>query len=425
MKEKYSNYIAIGLTAFLVIAASILLFFVLHSFPTIKRTVGGFIQILEPFIVGTVIAYLLAPLYNRLVRNLEAFFTRKLSAKRGHALAVALALTGAILAAVAVTVGTVALVVPRFISSIVGIVGSLETYSNNIMHWLSNLLSGYPDMAAQVEDVYQNASSYFLNWVNTKLTPNVEALWQSISSLSTIFSGVVSGVRVVVRIGKDYILGMFVAAYLLVSKKRLIAQAKKILYAIARLPIANYVLSECRFIQNVFGGFIRGKLLDSLIIGIICFVCCSLFRFPYPIVVSVIVGVTNIIPFFGPFVGAIPSALLILLTSPIKCLYFVIFIIALQQFDGNFLGPKILGSSTGLSSFWVLFSIILFGGMFGFVGMVIAVPLFAVIYSLIDVLVKYLLKKKSMSVNTEDYELLDHIDENSRDFIHMKDPTIK
>lgn len=425
MKEKYSNYIAIGLTAFLVIAASILLFFVLHSFPTIKRTVGGFIQILEPFIVGAVIAYLLAPLYNRLVRNLEAFFTRKLSAKRGHALAVALALTGSILAAVAVTVGTVALVVPRFISSIVGIVGSLETYSNNIMHWLSNLLSGYPDMAAQVEDVYQNASSYFLNWVNTKLTPNVEALWQSISSLSTIFSGVVSGVRVVVRIGKDYILGMFVAAYLLVSKKRLIAQAKKILYAIARLPIANYVLSECRFIQNVFGGFIRGKLLDSLIIGIICFVCCSLFRFPYPIVVSVIVGVTNIIPFFGPFVGAIPSALLILLTSPIKCLYFVIFIIALQQFDGNFLGPKILGSSTGLSSFWVLFSIILFGGMFGFVGMVIAVPLFAVIYSLIDVLVKYLLKKKSMSVNTEDYELLDHIDENSRDFIHMKDPTIK
>lgn len=425
MKEKYSNYIAVGLTAFLVIAASILLYFLLHSFPTIKRTVGGFVQILEPFIVGTVIAYLLAPLYNRLVRNLEVFFARKLSAKRARTLAVALALTASILAAVAITISVLALVLPRFINSIVGIVGSLETYSNNIMNWLSNLLSGYPDMAAQVEDVYQNASSYFLNWVNTKLTPNVEALWQSISSLSTIFSGVVSGIRVVVRIGKDYILGMFVAAYLLVSKKRLIAQVKKILYSIAKLPIANYILSECRFIQNVFGGFIRGKLLDSLIIGIICFVCCSLFRFPYPIVVSVIVGVTNIIPFFGPFVGAIPSALLILLTSPIKCLYFVIFIIALQQFDGNFLGPKILGSSTGLSSFWVLFSIILFGGMFGFVGMVIAVPLFAVIYSLVDVLVNYLLRKKSMSVNTEDYELLDHIDEASKEFVHMKDPTIK
>ncbi len=425
MKEKYSNYIAMGLTAFLVIAASILLFFVLHSFPAIKRTVGGFLQILEPFIVGAIIAYLLAPLYNRLLRNFESFFVRKLSAKRAHTLAVALALTISILAAVAVTVGVLALVLPRFINSIVGIVGSLETYSNNIMNWLSKMLSGYPDMAAQVEDVYRNASSYFLNWVNTKLTPNVEALWQSISSLSTIFSGVVSGIRVVVRIGKDYILGMFIAAYLLVSKKRLIAQAKKILYSLTKLPIANYILSECRFIQNVFGGFIRGKLLDSLIIGIICFVCCWLFRFPYPIVVSVIVGVTNIIPFFGPFVGAIPSALLILLTSPIKCLYFVIFVIALQQFDGNFLGPKILGSSTGLSSFWVLFSIILFGGMFGFVGMVIAVPLFAVIYSLVDVLVNYLLKKKSMSTNTEDYELLDHIDENSKDFVHMKDPTIK
>ncbi len=425
MKEKYSNYIAMGLTAFLVIAASILLFFVLHSFPAIKRTVGGFLQILEPFIVGAIIAYLLAPLYNRLLRNFKSFFVRKLSTKRAHTLAVALALTISILAAVAVTIGVLALVLPRFINSIVGIVGSLETYSNNIMNWLSKMLSGYPDMAAQVEDVYRNASSYFLNWVNTKLTPNVEALWQSISSLSTIFSGVVSGIRVVVRIGKDYILGMFIAAYLLVSKKRLIAQAKKILYSLTKLPIANYILSECRFIQNVFGGFIRGKLLDSLIIGIICFVCCWLFRFPYPIVVSVIVGVTNIIPFFGPFVGAIPSALLILLTSPIKCLYFVIFVIALQQFDGNFLGPKILGSSTGLSSFWVLFSIILFGGMFGFVGMVIAVPLFAVIYSLVDVLVNYLLKKKSMSTNTEDYELLDHIDENSKDFVHMKDPTIK
>ncbi len=425
MKEKYSNYIAMGLTAFLVIAASILLFFILHSFPAIKRTVGGFLQILEPFIVGAIIAYLLAPLYNRLLRNFKSFFVRKLSTKRAHTLAVALALTISILAAVAVTIGVLALVLPRFINSIVGIVGSLETYSNNIMNWLSKMLSGYPDMAAQVEDVYRNASSYFLNWVNTKLTPNVEALWQSISSLSTIFSGVVSGIRVVVRIGKDYILGMFIAAYLLVSKKRLIAQAKKILYSLTKLPIANYILSECRFIQNVFGGFIRGKLLDSLIIGIICFVCCWLFRFPYPIVVSVIVGVTNIIPFFGPFVGAIPSALLILLTSPIKCLYFVIFVIALQQFDGNFLGPKILGSSTGLSSFWVLFSIILFGGMFGFVGMVIAVPLFAVIYSLVDVLVNYLLKKKSMSTNTEDYELLDHIDENSKDFVHMKDPTIK
>ena len=280
-------------------------------------------------------------------------------------------------------------------------------------------------MAAQVEDVYQNAASYFLNWVNTKLTPNLDALVKSISSLSTVFSGVVSGMRVVMRIGKDFILGMFIAAYLLIAKKRLIAQAKKILYSVTKLPVANYILYECRYIQEVFGGFIRGKLLDSLIVGVICFVCCTLFRFPYPIVISVIVGVTNIIPFFGPFVGAIPSALLILLSSPLKCLYFVIFVIALQQFDGNFLGPKILGNSTGLSSFWVLFSIMLFGGLFGFVGMVIGVPLFAVIYSLVDAFVNHRLSKKAMSLSTSEYELLDHIDAESKDFVHMKDPTIK
>lgn len=425
MRKKYSNYIAAGLTAFFVIVASIFVFFMVHSFPAFKRSIAGFFGVVEPITVGAVIAYLLAPMYNRIVRNVEPFFGRKLSKKRSHTLAVALALLTAILSALVVVIGVIWLVLPRFINSIVGIVGSVETYSNNIMNWLNDALSGHPELAEQVQDAYQSISSNFLNWVNTKLSPNVEALWNSISSLSTVFSGLLSGIKVVVRIGKDFILGMFVAAYLLVSKKRLIAQAKKILYSVTKLPIANYVLAECRYIQEVFGGFIRGKLLDSLIVGIICFVCCYLFRFPYPIVVSVIVGVTNIIPFFGPFVGAIPSALLILLTSPIKCVYFVIFIIALQQFDGNFLGPKILGNTTGLSSFWVLFSIILFGGMFGFVGMVIAVPLFAVIYSLVDTLVNHLLSKKDMSTNTADYELLDRVDKQSGDFVHYDDPTVK
>lgn len=425
MKEKYSKYIAAGLTAFFVIAASILLFFLLHSFPTVKQSVGGLMHILEPFFVGAIIAYLLAPIYNRIVRNCSDLFARKLKPRRARTLAVALALLVSVLSVLVVVIGVLWLVIPQFISSIVGIVNNLEEYSDNIMKWLSNVLSGYPDMAAQVEDVYQNAASYFLNWVNTKLTPNLDALVKSISSLSTVFSGVVSGMRVVMRIGKDFILGMFIAAYLLVSKKRLIAQAKKILYSVTKLPVANYILYECRYIQEVFGGFIRGKLLDSLIVGVICFVCCTLFRFPYPIVISVIVGVTNIIPFFGPFVGAIPSALLILLSSPLKCLYFVIFVIALQQFDGNFLGPKILGNSTGLSSFWVLFSIMLFGGLFGFVGMVIGVPLFAVIYSLVDAFVNHRLSKKAMSLSTSEYELLDHIDAESKDFVHMKDPTIK
>ena len=352
-------------------------------------------------------------------------FSKKLKPRHARPISVGISLFISILLALLVLVGTFALVVPRFISSIIGIVNSLQTYSNNIVIWLNDVLSGHPEVAEQVQDTYENLANSFMTWVNSKLTPDAEAMLSSLGNLSALLSGVVSGVKIVIRLLKDFIIGMFVSAYLLISKRRLIAQAKKIVYGLFPQKYANYIIYECRYIQNVFGGFIRGKLLDSLIIGLICFAGCTIFRFPFPIVVSVIVGVTNIIPFFGPFVGAIPSAVLILLVSPIKCIYFVIFILALQQFDGNWLGPKILGNTTGLSSFWVLFSILLFGGLYGFVGMIIAVPLFAVIYSLISSYINHRLTKRTMSLDTREYELLDHVDETSGAFVHLKDPETK
>ena len=205
--------------------------------------------------------------------------------------------------------------------------------------------------------------------------------------------------------------------YLLNMKEKLITQIKMILYGIFPLKIANKVLDEGRYVHKVFGGFIIGKLLDSLIIGVLCFVLLNFMRMPYVLIVSVIVGVTNVIPFFGPFIGAIPSAFLILLDSPVKCLWFLGFILLLQQFDGNILGPKILGDSTGLSSFWVLFSILLFGGLFGFVGMIIGVPTFAVFYKLLTEFVIWLLGKKKLSANIEKYENLNYIDEENKTYI--------
>ena len=201
------------------------------------------------------------------------------------------------------------------------------------------------------------------------------------------------------------------------SKEKFFGQAKKTVYAAMDIKRANAFIEDIRFVHRTFGGFISGKLLDSLIIGIICFVCLNWMKMPYVLLVSVIVGVTNVIPFFGPFIGAIPSAFLILLVSPMKCLYFLIFIVLLQQFDGNILGPKILGQSTGLPSFWVLFSILLFGGLFGFVGMIIAVPLFAVIYRLTATYVSSALRKKDLSARTEDYLSLDYIDEENRHYV--------
>ena len=425
MREKYSKYIATGVTAFCVIAASILLFFLFYEMKAIAAILKQISAILEPFFIGAVVAYLVTPLYNLLVRNLNDGLSRKLKARHANFFSVAISLFVSIMAAVLVIGGLVALVVPQFVNSIIGIFNSLETYSNNFLVWINDVFANRPELADQLEAMYQQISGVIMTWVQNNLIPSAEALVDSVGSLGTLFNGVISGVKVIVRILKDVIIGFIVSAYLLVAKRRLIGQAKKIIYGLLPVKTSNFILYECRYIHTIFGGFIRGKLLDSMIIGVLCFIGCSVFRFPYPLVVGVIVGVTNVIPFFGPFVGAIPCAVLILLVSPIKCLYFCIFILALQQFDGNVLGPKILGNTTGLSSFWVLFSIILFGGLFGFVGMIIAVPLFAVIYSLISSYINHRLTKRTLSLETSDYELLDHVDESEKIYIHMKDPTKK
>ena len=214
----------------------------------------------------------------------------------------------------------------------------------------------------------------------------------------------------------------FIAIYVLNSKQLFAAQAKKLLYGCLSTRRANIVLDNARFTHRVFGGFINGKLLDSLIIGILCFVGMTALRMPYAMLISVVVGVTNIIPFFGPFIGAIPSGLLILLIDPLKALYFVLFILALQQFDGNILGPKILGDSTGLSSFWVMFAILLAGGLFGFVGMVVGVPLFAVLYSILSGLVCHSLRRRGMPEETQAYYELDHVDERTHDILYNEAP---
>ena len=187
------------------------------------------------------------------------------------------------------------------------------------------------------------------------------------------------------------------------------SQAKKICYALFERPVANQVINACRFTNKTFIGFLGGKIVDSAIIGVLCFFGTSILKMPYAVLISVIVGVTNIIPFFGPYIGAIPSALLVLMINPVKCIPFILFVLALQQLDGNVIGPKILGESTGLSGFWVIFSITFFGGLWGIAGMVVGVPLFAVLYAGISYLINKLLEKKALSTTTEDYEGLDHI----------------
>lgn len=406
--RKYHRYLCWGVTAAIVVAVAIVLVFVMIRYNRVREIVQALRQILAPIIYGAVMAYLLAPIYNHVrgavTDGLKPVMKNDISRRR---LGMFCGTVVSVFVLCAVVFGLIAMLIPQLIQSVAGIIDAMPSSIYNLQLWLQHLLANNPELEEQVMQHYAAASMYLQNWVTNVVIPNV----------SNIISSLSSGFLSVINVIKNLLIGLIVMVYLLNIKDKLVTQAKMIIYGAFPLKIANKVLEESRYVHQVFGGFIIGKLLDSLIIGVICFILMNFMNMPYVLLISVIIGTTNVVPFFGPFIGAIPSAFLILLANPMKCLYFVIFILLLQQFDGNILGPKILGESTGLPSFWVLFSILLFGGIFGFVGMIIAVPTFAVIYKLTTELVTYCLTTKHLSGNIEDYDGLTSIDEEHKTYI--------
>ena len=262
------------------------------------------------------------------------------------------------------------------------------TARNNIrdfVDWASEqeIIASNEQLLDFIETSYDKLQANLDTWVKETVLP----------SMQSILSGAAVGVMSFVAFLKNFVIGLIVSVYLLASRKKFGQQGKLILYSLVKRRWADLFLEEICYADKMFGGFINGKILDSAIIGVLCYIACLIFKFPSALLVSVIIGVTNVIPFFGPFIGAIPATLLILIQNPIKALWFVLFVLVLQQVDGNIIGPKILGNTTGLSSFWVLFAILLFGGLWGFVGMIVGVPLFAVIYDVIKKLVIHGLKR--------------------------------
>ena len=406
--DKYRTYIYWGVTALTVLLLLVAAVFVVMRWSLVAALGAKIANILAPVIYGAVFAYLLNPVYNRVqaavMKMTEKIITQEEGRKR---LGGFLGTLASLFLLVAVVVGLISMLIPQLINSISGVMETLPASINNLEIWLEKVLADNPDLEQQVMQHYGAAADYLQNWLTNVVVPNIYRIIGSVSS----------GVVLVVRAVFDILIGLIVMVYLLNMKEKLLAQAKMIIYGVFPLKIANKVIEEGRYVHQVFGGFIIGKLLDSLIIGLVCFVLLGFANMPYVLLVSVIVGVTNVIPFFGPFIGAIPSAFLILLSDPMKCLYFLIFILLLQQFDGNILGPKILGDSTGLSSFWVLFSILLFGGLMGFVGMIIAVPTFAVIYRLVTEFTTWKLGKKALSDSLDSYDRLDYIDETEQTYM--------
>lgn len=408
---RFRNYIYWGTTALAVVACSVAFGFFLSRFQIVAKAVGKVVSILMPIIYGAVLAYLMLPIYNKsrawVFHGLERHVKQ---CRHADGIAKAAATLVSLLVLLAIVSGLFWMVIPQIYTSIIGLQAGLEENIYNLSLWLMKTFEDNPTIEQTIMPLYEQAAGEFQNWLATDLVPN----------MSMIIGQLSSGILSVVTVVKNLLIGLIVMVYFLNIKDTLSAQGKKILYGILRLKDANRFISEVRFAHSVFGGFITGKLLDSLIIGIMCFFGMKFLKMPYVLLISVIIGVTNVIPFFGPFIGAIPSAFLILLVSPMKCLYFLIFVLVLQQFDGNILGPKILGDSTGLPSFWVLFSILLFGGLFGFVGMIIAVPLFAVIYRLTAAYINSALIRKDLSSDTSAYRELDHIDEEDKRYIERK-----
>lgn len=411
-RDKQRPYLAMGLTAFAVIAASLLLFFLLFHMKEVSGFLGTLGVILRPIFMGAVIAFLLLPVHRTILKFLMAMTTEKRKAdRRNLSFLNFVAIILSLLLALFLIYLLMAMVIPQVWQSVVGLFQSIPDYIEVVQGWLQTFFEDNPDIQASVMSIYNSAATSLEQWLNSDILPNLESvsttfqwvrttIWPNFTGVMAGVSGMVVGFLVLV---KDLLIAIIVSVYLLARKDVFAAQSKKIVYSLFRTDIADLLVDEVRNAYKIMSGFINGKLVDSLIIGVICFICCSLFKFPYPALVATIVGVTNIIPFFGPFIGAVPCGLLILLVSPLQAVYFAIFIVVLQQFDGNILGPKILGETTGLASFWVLFSILLFGGLFGFAGMVLGVPVFAMIYSVVSRTVAHGLRARGLPAETKEY----------------------
>ncbi len=356
-----------------------------------------FVSIMLPIIDGIAIAYLMNPVMmyieERIVRPLYKKSRHYQKNKKTDSIIRGIAVFFSMVIFFLIIVGLILLIVPQLVNSIESIVSKLPSYMNSLNIFLSKSLSDHPYIA----ELFDTYSDQVEDFVTDKIIPMLQSTVSSISS--SIFASVY---EILVNAFK-FIIGSIISIYLLYRKDLHLAQIKKIVYAYMPQNKADTFISNSRYINQTLGGFISGKLVDSLIIGIICFICMNILKLPYPLLISCIVGATNVIPYFGPFIGAVPSAFLVLLINPRKCLIFLIFILILQQFDGNILGPKILGESTGLSSFWVIFSITLFGGLFGFVGMFLGVPVFAVIYSAFKTYIETRLKKRNLPTETSYY----------------------
>jgi len=395
------NQITWGITISVTALIVMLMYYVIFKGGHIVSGIGAVINGMQGVMYGIVIAYVMSPVQNFIEQKWLEKIWEACGAKRDESgefkhkklirnLAILLTMSFLLI----IIVGFCSYIIPQLFYSISEIMHNVPTYYRNATRSIDELLqSADDDVRDNVNIIIKELYDRINGFIQTTLIPNMTQIVTVISKQALNF----------VSFFVNLFVGFIVAIYLLHSKENMCGKGKKMAYAFFKEKEANEIISSCRFVHATFTGFIMGKIIDSLIIGILSYIGNLILDIPYPLLIAVIVGITNIIPFFGPYIGGIMGFIILILIEPISALVFLIFVVILQQFDGNILGPKILGNSTGLSSFWVIFAIMLFGSLWGVAGWILGVPVFAVIYAFVNRVTEFYLEKKNLPTSEEKY----------------------
>lgn len=401
MKWKLNKYIKMGLTALAVIILSLLFNYTLEHKTEYQEFRTLVNNTLFPIIIGFALAYLENPLLNffehYIFTPIGGLFIKKDSEKKKFSRAMGVIFTLALF--ILLVVGGLYLVIPQVYQSLIKIVKEAPNYYNHVSEWIMSLDKKNSEVSQYLLLASERIYSQFIDYLNNDILPNMDKI------VASITSGIVGGLKLMLNV----ILAVIISIYVLLEKEVLVAGGKKLVYSIFETNVANQVIRGIRYMDQVFGGFISGKIIDSFIIGLICYIFMTIVQFDYAVLISIIIGVTNIIPYFGPFIGAIPSALILMMIDIKYGVIFAIFILILQQVDGNIIGPVILGDRLNLSSMWILFAILVGGGFFGVPGMILGAPCFACIYALVGTLCRMRLSKKKLPLDAAQYYDIDYI----------------
>lgn len=399
--ESNKKYIYNVISVLIVIFLSISFFFVLLRFDAITNAFYKVMGVLSPFIIGAAIAYIMAPVCNMIEKAFLKILRKIKKESRKESIAQGMGVFFGMVIFCVIIYVIVMVIVPQIINSIVKLVQIMPDSVAQMIQWLQDKLAANQKLLGQSRQLIDKVYGFIQNWMSNDL----------LSLLQDVAGGLSTSLMNVFTFVMDIIMGLIVAIYMLISRKKLLGQFKLVLYSIFKKETADSIKEELKFVDKVFSGFINGKIVDSAIVAVLCYIGMMVFRvfssssdLMSEMLIAVIIGVFNIIPFFGWYVGLILATLFTLMVNPAQCIYLIIFDIILMQIDANVISPKILGNTTGLSSFWVLFAILFFGGVFGFFGMLIGVPIFAVIYHFIKKLVTTGLKKRGRQDMLEEYD---------------------